>query len=425
MINRLHLKNVGLFADEELHFAPRLNLITGGNGLGKSFLLNLTWFALTGVWPKNVQPSLPGGLMALPTDLNAEASLEASFDGADGETALRSRFERGDWRWSRRDTSVHSSDVLIWATADGGFALWDPSRNGPKAQAQGLPPAHILTDDQVMNGLPGTDLKWLCMGFVRDGLLWWGDRYFEEELNLFTKVLAALSDADGPMTLERARLVDPLDIRRIPVIGMPDGVRVPVTHASTGVRKVVKLAYMLVWQWTEHVRTRDALGLPPARRIVLLWDDADAGLSPRRQREVLPGLMRAMKLLPGEPDVQFVVTTRSPLVMSSVELDFRSDVDRWFDLDGEEGRVKVRAREYLPMGGVGNWLTSEAFDLPTEYSVGTERVLEEAKALMRRWRDVPAEELLEMTKKLGKVLPDADPYWINWNAMLFRRGIEP
>ena len=67
------------------------------------------------------------------------------------------------------------------------------------------------------------------------------------------------------MTLERARLVDPLDIRRIPVIGMPDGVRVPVTHASTGVRKVVKLAYMLVWQWTEHVRTRDALGLPPAR----------------------------------------------------------------------------------------------------------------------------------------------------------------
>ena len=141
---------------------------------------------------------------------------------------------------------------------------------------------------------------------------------------------------------------------------MPDGVRVPVTHASTGVRKVVKLAYMLVWQWTEHVRTRDALGLPPARRIVLLWDDADAGLSPRRQREVLPGLMRAMKHLPGEPDVQFVETTRSPLVMSSVEVDFRSDEDRWFDLDGEEGRAKVRAREYLPMGGVGNWLTSEA-----------------------------------------------------------------
>lgn len=30
-----------------------------------------------------------------------------------------------------------------------------------------------------------------------------------------------------------------------------------------------------------------------------------------------------------------------------------------------------------------------------------------------------------MTKKLGRVLPDMDPYWINWNAMLFRRGIEP
>ena len=300
MINRLHLKNVGLFADEELHFAPRLNLITGGTGWANPFLLNLTWFALTGVWPKNVQPSLPGGLMALPTDLNAEAP--AGGPPSTGPTGRRrsSRFERGDWRWSRR-TRRFTRPTCSSGRRPTAASPRDPSRNGPKGAAQGLPPAHILTDDQVRNGLPDTDLKWLCMGFVRDGLPVVGETGISKELNLFTKVLAALSDADGPMTLERARLVDPLDIRRIPVIGMPDR-GAGTCHARVDRREEGRQVGVHVGLAVDgDVRTRARWACRPPRRIVLLWDDADAGLSPRRQREVLPGLMRAMKHLPGEP----------------------------------------------------------------------------------------------------------------------------
>lgn len=50
MLERLHLKNVGLAPDLRFEPAKRLNLITGDNGLGKSFLLDVVWWALTRTW---------------------------------------------------------------------------------------------------------------------------------------------------------------------------------------------------------------------------------------------------------------------------------------------------------------------------------------------------------------------------------------
>jgi len=41
MLEYLHLKNVGPASEMEVELAPRLNLITGDNGLGKSF--SWTW----------------------------------------------------------------------------------------------------------------------------------------------------------------------------------------------------------------------------------------------------------------------------------------------------------------------------------------------------------------------------------------------
>ena len=40
-----------------MELAPRLNVITGDNGLGKSFLLDVIWWALTRKWPQEVSTS--------------------------------------------------------------------------------------------------------------------------------------------------------------------------------------------------------------------------------------------------------------------------------------------------------------------------------------------------------------------------------
>ena len=47
MLKQLDLHAVGPAEQMRMDFAPRLNLIAGDNGLGKSFLLDTAWWALT------------------------------------------------------------------------------------------------------------------------------------------------------------------------------------------------------------------------------------------------------------------------------------------------------------------------------------------------------------------------------------------
>ena len=56
MLHQLELCNVGPAPLLNLELGPRLNLITGDNGLGKSFLLDAAWFALTRRWPQQLNP---------------------------------------------------------------------------------------------------------------------------------------------------------------------------------------------------------------------------------------------------------------------------------------------------------------------------------------------------------------------------------
>ena len=68
MLEFLRLKNVGPAPEMELEFGSRLNLITGDNGLGKSFLLDVAWWALTRKWPQDLNSKLTSGYAARPSD---------------------------------------------------------------------------------------------------------------------------------------------------------------------------------------------------------------------------------------------------------------------------------------------------------------------------------------------------------------------
>ena len=71
MLKYLQLSNVGLSPSTRVDWAPRLNLIAGDNGLGKSFLLDLAWWALTRTW---------AGSAALPMS-SKKASVEFGIKG--------------------------------------------------------------------------------------------------------------------------------------------------------------------------------------------------------------------------------------------------------------------------------------------------------------------------------------------------------
>ena len=56
MLKSLRLTNVGPAPTMDLEFGARLNLLTGDNGLGKSFLLDIAWWSLTRKWPAEINP---------------------------------------------------------------------------------------------------------------------------------------------------------------------------------------------------------------------------------------------------------------------------------------------------------------------------------------------------------------------------------
>ena len=89
MLEYLRLRNVGPAPEMELDLAPRLNIITGDNGLGKSFLLDVAWWALTRRWPQDVNRKLTSGYAARPRDRKQAASIVFRLTGRKHDRRLR------------------------------------------------------------------------------------------------------------------------------------------------------------------------------------------------------------------------------------------------------------------------------------------------------------------------------------------------
>ncbi len=148
MLKTLTLNNVGPAAEfGPVDFAPRLNLITGDNGLGKSFLLDIAWWVLTRTWAR--------GMPALPPPGEKKASIAYSYGkSSPGDFDEVSVFKRSEQAWPLKKGRPAIPGVVIYAGVDGSFSAWDPARNyWQDNEAADRPRAFNFTPDQVWNGL--------------------------------------------------------------------------------------------------------------------------------------------------------------------------------------------------------------------------------------------------------------------------------
>src|SRR6185295_20013130 len=124
MIRSLHLENVGPAPELEVEFGPRLNLLTGDNGVGKTFLLDVAWWALTQTWAgdpawpdpasgKSVQPAIHYRFLNRPG----------------GVGAVHARYEFKDQTWVSKGQRRLKPTLVLYARIDGSLAGWDPARN--------------------------------------------------------------------------------------------------------------------------------------------------------------------------------------------------------------------------------------------------------------------------------------------------------
>lgn len=423
MIKYLGISNIGPASSMDLNFGRRLNLLTGDNGLGKSFLLDIIWWAVTRTWPAEVNPRLIAGKIALPSNKKQPSTIKASFSAASKYIETESKFIPRAQTWSLKKGRPANPGPIFYAMADGSFAVWDPARNYWKSrqeEGKARPPAYVFNPAEVWDGLKNSEDSWLCNGLIRDWAGWQKEN--GQAFASLKAVLEVLSPSeDERLTPGKLTRISLDDARDIPTLNMPYGQEVPVLHASSGMRRIIALAYFLVWCWEEHLKAQDLLGEEAESRAVFLVDEVEAHLHPKWQRTVVPALMKVMDTLRSNMQVQLVIATHSPLVMASVESLFNEKRDAWFDLDLSGSEVTLTKRPFLRQGNICNWLTSEAFDLPSGYSKEAEKVLADA-ALALSKEDFDSQKAKELHYRLGRVLSETDPFWLRWRFVGEKKG---
>ena len=434
MLEDLELLNVGPAPRMKADFAPRVNLITGDNGLGKSFLLDCAWWAVTRRWPAEVNRRMTSSLEARPRHVKRQASINVRVAGAGntGSQTFAGVLMPGFERWQPPTAWPRSLALLLYAHADGSFSVWDPVRNAwyrDSGRVMARRPPYVFTETEVWDGLrDGHRSVPLCNGLLHDWSSW--IKAGDANADAMTEALRALSpDSEGgdalvpgpPMRLS----LD--DVRDIPTIRAGGVEPVPVLHASAGIRRVAALAYIITWAWSEHRIAADLQGAAVTPRVTMLFDEVESHLHPRWQRSILKALKDVGGALLDGAALQLIASTHSPLVLASAEPWFDPEQDAWLDLDleGDPPAACLRRRTYTPRGTPGAWLTSEAFDLETERgSVEAERAVLRARELVRQ-PDAPLDEVMAAQADLRRVLPDVDRFWVRWNAFVEERGGTP
>ena len=427
LLKRLRLHNVGPAPEMELEFGDRLNLLTGDNGLGKSFMLDIGWWAMTRKWPAEINPKLTTGKMALPVDPQ-DATIEFVFTGKTRPDEYVSTYQPKEQAWTGRPGRPANPGLVLYAMTDGSFAVWDPARNYWRRQGdkdvQDRPPAYVFSPAEVWNGLSAENGATLCNGLIRDWAGWQREKGAPyERLRKLLKVIGPSgSESLEPGELTRISLDD---VRNMPTIRMPYQRDVAVVHASSGIRRILALSYFLVWAWEEHKRAARQVGEEETGRIVLLIDEIDAHLHPAWQRRIVSSILSVMESLTDEQaGVQLIATTHSPLIMASAEPFFDGNKDAWFDLDFEQGEVALQSREFRKHGDAGTWLISEAFDLKSSRALEYEDLLERS-ALLLEEENPDIHQIKKTNEELARALSPKDEFLFNWQYICRQKGWLP
>lgn len=192
--------------------------------------------------------------------------------------------------------------LVIYANADGGFSVWDPARNYWKKKGnidiQERLPGYVFSAKDVWDGLK-VDIDGkatqVCNGLILDWSTW--IREGGETAQRMAEVLDRLSAQGEVLKVGPLKRLSINDSRDIPSIRTAYTDAVPILHASSGVRRMVGLAYMLLWSWNEHVRAAEQLGEERTKQVVMLFDELESHLHPRWQRSILNSVLHIAESL--------------------------------------------------------------------------------------------------------------------------------
>jgi len=424
----LEIQGVG--PAKKLSFEPgeRLTLITGDNGLGKTFILDCAWWALTGKW---------AGLQAYPT-ANATKkppTIKFQISGDSDSEIIQVPYDWKTQSWKPPKKRPTIPGLLVYVKVDGSFAVWDPAKEYLAAQelneSASTPRPYVFTRDEVWNGQIGSRKNPLINGLIQDWILWQNspETFPFDTLKKVLRRLSPPTQSDLGILSPGKPVRVPYDPRLIPTIEHSYG-SVPIVYTSAGVRRVITLAYLIVWAWEEHKIQSRLIQKEPQRRMVILVDELEAHLHPQWQRVILSALLDVREDLENDLQVQLIIATHSPLVMASVETKYDTNVDKLFHLDLSNGSsrkvgsdVELQEMPFIRRGRIDAWLTSDIFGLGLASGIPREEAIKEAMRLQSHENPDSADIRL-VSEKLQQSLAEDDNFWPRWIFFAEQHGVQ-
>ncbi len=179
----------------------------------------------------------------------------------------------------------------------------------------------------------------------------------------------------------------------------------------------------MLWMWESHKIACEKTGQPTYRSMILLFDELECHLHPKWQRSIISSLLQVKEYLDRELNIQFFITTHSPLLMASLEPYFDEGTDKALLLDIKDDDIAIEEHPLLRLGPVGNWLTSDLFGLAQPRSLEAEDAILKAMALQKQAAP-DKNEVATIHRLLLDYLGDVDPFWPRWLYFAEINGVE-
>jgi len=375
-LRSLRLRNIGAFMSMELEFDPQWNILLGNNGCGKSTIVKAIAAGLCG---EEEEARIPTGQM-LRTSTN-DAEIDLTVGKQSYETRI-TRTSSGIEITSQRATPLERGNWPV---------LGFPALRGSSAASSTVQRSHAgrPSINDVLPVLSGMADK--RMGVIKRWIIdLEGDakRGDERANNLVALFFDLIQDLTPGTRFKRTK-----DTSEHVEVETSDG-NIPIDLISQGMSSVVAWVGELLHRLTV-IYPDDSH--PEQCEALVLVDELDAHMHPSWQQRIARTLKERF------PNVQFIATTHSPLIVAGMPVEQVIRLER--DEDGTVTRMDVPAD--MTMGRADQILAGSLFDLETTLDIETQELMNRYHGLLAMEKRTPAEErsMMKLKGKLEERIP--------------------